>query len=161
MTVREFFLASRKNELPAFQRVLNALPRDKFNYKPHDRSPSAQQIVWTMASELGAGIGLVETGTLTFDQMPPAPAPDRMIALFNEHYADLMHRVTNMSEADWNKPARFVVGGQTVGEQPLGNFLWLLHNDAIHHRGQLSTYLRPMGAKVPSIYGPSGDDPGR
>ena len=42
----------------------------------------------------------------------------------------------------------------------LGEMLWGFLFDAIHHRGQLSSYLRPMGAKVPSIYGPSGDDPG-
>ena len=42
----------------------------------------------------------------------------------------------------------------------MGDFLWYLFFDAIHHRGQLSTYIRPMGGQVPSIYGPSGDDPG-
>ena len=40
------------------------------------------------------------------------------------------------------------------------DFVWGMFFDAIHHRGQLTTYLRPMGGKVPSIYGPSGDDPG-
>lgn len=161
MTVRDFYLQSRKNELPAFQRVLNALPKDKFSYKPHDRSPAAQQIVWTMASELAAGVHLVESGTLTFDGMPAPPAPDKMIELFNKNYADLVNHVAKMADADWDKPAKFVSGGQTVMESSMGAFLWLLHNDAIHHRGQLSTYIRPMGGKVPSIYGPSGDDPGR
>ncbi len=46
----------------------------------------------------------------------------------------------------------------TMGERPLGEIMWLYHFDLIHHRGQLSTYLRPMGAKVPSIYGKSGDE---
>jgi uncharacterized damage-inducible protein DinB len=49
--------------------------------------------------------------------------------------------------------------GELLMEQSLGGFLWYLFFDAIHHRGQLSTYIRPMGGKVPSIYGPSGDDP--
>jgi uncharacterized damage-inducible protein DinB len=49
--------------------------------------------------------------------------------------------------------------GERLMEQSLGGFLWYLFFDAIHHRGQLSTYIRPMGGKVPSIYGPSGDDP--
>jgi uncharacterized damage-inducible protein DinB len=47
-----------------------------------------------------------------------------------------------------------------VWETSLGDMLFGILFDAIHHRGQLSTYLRPMGAKVPSIYGPSADDPG-
>jgi uncharacterized damage-inducible protein DinB len=45
-------------------------------------------------------------------------------------------------------------------EQPLGDLLWFFFFDAIHHRGQLSTYIRPMGGKVPSIYGPSADSTG-
>jgi uncharacterized damage-inducible protein DinB len=47
-----------------------------------------------------------------------------------------------------------------VSEQPVGTFLWFILFDAIHHRGQLSAYLRPMGGKVPSIYGPSADERG-
>ena len=60
-----------------------------------------------------------------------------------------------MDEAGWNKTGQFIVGGHVVMEQPVGNFLWMFLLDAIHHRGQLSTYIRPMGGKVPSIYGPS------
>jgi uncharacterized damage-inducible protein DinB len=47
-----------------------------------------------------------------------------------------------------------------VSEQPVGQFLWFILFDAIHHRGQLSAYLRPMGGKVPAIYGPSADEHG-
>jgi uncharacterized damage-inducible protein DinB len=45
-----------------------------------------------------------------------------------------------------------------VSEQPASAFLWMVHFDSIHHRGQLTTYLRPMGSKVPAIYGPSADE---
>ena len=48
-------------------------------------------------------------------------------------------------------------GGRVALEGPASDIVWLFHFDEIHHRGQLSTYLRPMGAKVPSIYGASGD----
>jgi hypothetical protein len=52
----------------------------------------------------------------------------------------------------------FLVTGNLAWEAPLGELLWFMFFDAIHHRGQLSTYIRPMGGKVPSIYGPSGDN---
>ena len=159
MTVREFYVQSRKQELPKFQNVLNALPKDKFAYKPHDRSPSAEQIVWTMTNELKSCSDLIDTGTLTFEPVP-APPPDKMLALFNQHYDALLHRASKMTDADWDKPGKFVLGGQVRMEQPIGMFLWMFHHDMIHHRGQLAAYLRPMGGKVPSIYGPSGDDPG-
>jgi uncharacterized damage-inducible protein DinB len=62
-----------------------------------------------------------------------------------------------MDDASWNRTAQFYYKSRLVSEQPVGQFLWYILFDAIHHRGQLSAYLRPMGAKVPSIYGPSGD----
>jgi uncharacterized damage-inducible protein DinB len=49
-------------------------------------------------------------------------------------------------------------GGKAYPPMPLGAFLWMLLFDAIHHRGQLSAYIRPMGGKVPGVYGASGDD---
>ena len=62
------------------------------------------------------------------------------------------------SGASWNRSAQFYYGGKLASEQPVGTFLWLILFDAIHHRGQLSAYLRPMGGKVPAIYGPSADE---
>jgi len=160
MTVREFYLESRKQELPKFQNVLKAMPKEKFGYKPHDRSPSAEQIVWTIVNETAACKGLVDTGVLNFESKP-APTPDKMLRMFDEAYTELSGRVAKMSETDWNKTGKFMMGGKVMMEQPVGMFLWMFHHDMIHHRGQLSTYIRPMGGKVPSIYGPSGDDPGR
>lgn len=71
---------------------------------------------------------------------------------------DLLHKIESMNDATWNRTGQFIMNGQVRMEQPISGFLWLFF-DAIHHRGQLSTCIRPMGGKVPSIYGPSGDDP--
>ena len=59
-----------------------------------------------------------------------------------------------MDDAAWDKKAQFYYQGKMVSEQPAGQFLWFILFDVIHHRGQLSAYLRPMGGKVPAIYGP-------
>ena len=156
MTDREFFLARRKAELPAFVNVLKALPADKLDYRPHPSSPSAQQLVWTMTTELKAAFEACDAGQTHF---PTDPAPDlaTMIATFEKSYAQLAERVARMSEAEWVKPAKLSAGGKVVMEQPAGEFAWMLFFDGIHHRGQLSAYIRPMGGKVPSIYGPSAD----
>ena|SRR5579872_7196790 len=58
---------------------------------------------------------------------------------------------------NWSRVAQLRAGDRIAMEGPASDILWLFHFDEIHHRGQLSTYLRPMGAKVPSIYGLSGD----
>ncbi len=66
-----------------------------------------------------------------------------------------------VEEQTWNERlTQFVMDGRVYFEVPLGEMFWLGLFDAIHHRGQLSVYLRPMGGRVPSIYGPSADDPG-
>lgn len=69
-------------------------------------------------------------------------------------------REAKLDDTTWETKARFLVDGNVAWEASLGDMLFGFLFDAIHHRGQLSTYLRPMGAKVPSIYGPSADDPG-
>jgi len=160
MTHREFHLQTRKNEFPAFQRVLKALPLDKMHYTPHEKSQSASRIVWTLIAETHALSAMIETGKITFESAPP-PEPEELLPQFTAAYEKLLGQVAALDEAGWNKTGQFVVGGHVVMEQPVGNFLWMFLLDAIHHRGQLSTYIRPMGGKVPSIYGPSGDDPGR
>jgi uncharacterized damage-inducible protein DinB len=71
-------------------------------------------------------------------------------------------RIARMDDAAWQKKVRFLLGGDAPAwEDAAGEFVWGFLFDQVHHRGQLSTYLRPMGGKVPSIYGPSADDPGQ
>lgn len=157
MTLREFYLQRREAEAPAFMRVLKALPADKLGYKPDERSPSAEQLVWTLTTELKACIDVTNDGKVEGKRTPPPPL-DEMLSLYERWSTELSEVVSKLSEADWEKPAQFIFGGKVVLEQPLGTFLWFILFDAIHHRGQLSAYLRPMGGKVPAIYGPSADE---
>ena len=156
MTLREYYLERRRAELPVFLRVLRALPGDQIHYKPHERSPSAEQLVWTLTGELKACID-VATQYKAEWQVLPAPPLDEMVRLFEQWSNALTGRVEQMNEAEWERTAQFLYQGKVVSEQPVGQFLWFIHFDAIHHRGQLSTYLRPMGGTVPAIYGPSAD----
>ena len=76
-------------------------------------------------------------------------------------HRELVERVGTLDDAAWERPVHLYFGDQLALEQPLGEFMWGILFDTIHHRGQLSAYLRPMGGKVPSIYGPSADDSGQ
>ena len=158
MTLRDFYLKRAKAEFPVFLNVLRALPED-LSYKPHDRSPSAQQLVWTVTNELKALIDVVETGKSEWEDAKP-PSLDAMIQMFEKWSTELVDKVAALDDASQERNAQFLYQGKVVMERPTMELLWDFMFDAIHHRGQLSTYLRPMGAKVPSIYGPSADDTG-
>jgi uncharacterized damage-inducible protein DinB len=157
MTQREFYVKRRRAELPVFLKVLRALPADQMQYKPHERSPSAEQLVWTLTSELRSGVEAVKEGRAEW-RSEPAPPLETMISQFETWYGELVDGIEAMDEAAWDRKTQFYYGGKMVSEQPLSEFLWMIFFDAIHHRGQLTTYLRPMGSKVPAIYGPSGDE---
>ena len=156
MTSREFYLERRRAENPIFVRVMQAIPTEKIDYKPHERSPSAQQIMWTMTNELRSCLMVVKENRGEWKQ-DPLPPVEEMQRQFEQNLNDLTMAVEKMDDASWDRPAKFYVNGKVVNEMPAGQFLWYILFDAIHHRGQLSAYLRPMGGKVPAIYGPSGD----
>ena len=158
MTLRDFYLKRAKAEFPVFLKVLKALPED-LSYKPHDRSPSAEQLVWTITNEMKALNDVAETGKADWADMKP-PSRDEMIGMFEKWSNELLDKVAAMDDATQQRNAQFLYQGQVVMERPTVEFLWDFMFDAIHHRGQLSAYLRPMGGKVPSIYGPSADDTG-
>ncbi len=160
MTIREFLQSRRKAEYPAFVRVLKALPKERFDYRPHERSPSAADVVWTLARETMMCCDLVDAGHFNWVAETPPADPEAILSAFETHYAALDDRIARLSESGWQNKARLSIDGKLYREAPVGEFLWYIFFDAIHHRGQLSTYIRPMGGQVPSIYGPSGDDPG-
>jgi uncharacterized damage-inducible protein DinB len=158
MTLRDFYLKRAKAEFPVFLKVLRALPED-LSYKPHDRSPSAEQLAWTVTNELKALIDVVETGKSEWEDSKP-PSRDEMIGMFEKWSNELLDKVAALDDASQERNAQFLYQGTVVMEKPMMEFIWDFMFDAIHHRGQLSAYLRPMGGKVPSIYGPSADDTG-
>jgi uncharacterized damage-inducible protein DinB len=159
MNEREFFQARRKAEKEVFLRVTRALPDGKLDYRPHERSPSAAELLTTLVSEHGACIDLAGTGRAEWKTAEVHSVEEAVIA-FERHWDDLDRLIAGLDDAGWAGNGQFFTGGKLVHEQAVGGFLWFILFDAIHHRGQLSTYIRPMGGKVPPIYGPSGDSRG-
>jgi uncharacterized damage-inducible protein DinB len=158
--MREYYEECFGAEKPKFVRVLKAVPADQAGYRPHPRSTSAGDLVWLLASELRDACELVDRGEVSYDAARPAPGVTESVAAYERNAEDLAKRLAKLDDAAWEKKARLLAGGKVAWETSLGDMLFGFLFDAIHHRGQLSSYLRPMGAKVPSIYGPSADDPG-
>jgi uncharacterized damage-inducible protein DinB len=161
MTNREFCIARRKAEMPAFVRVLKAVPQGRLDYRPEPKARSAAALAWLLAIEEAALVSLLDNGSITWKEDTPPARIDAIVAAFERSAAAVDERLARLDEAGWEKKVRFLMEGAPPWEDTLGQFFWGFLFDAVHHRGQLSTYLRPMGSKVPSIYGPSGDDPGQ
>jgi uncharacterized damage-inducible protein DinB len=157
--VREFYAQCFQAEKPAFIRVMKAVPPGQESYRPHPRSTSAGDLVWLLAAELRDACTLIDRGEVDFVETK-APAIPEAIAAYEAHAAELETRLAGLNDAAWERKACLRMGGKPVWETTLGDMLFGFLFDAVHHRGQLSSYLRPMGGRVPSIYGPSGDDPG-
>lgn len=157
--VRQYYQECFKAERPKFVRVMKAVPADQAAFRPHPRSTSAGDLVWLLASELHDACDVIDRGETSFSPRP-APTVPESVAAYERNAEDLEKRLATLDDAKWDRKARYLVDGKVAWEAPMGDMLFGFLFDAIHHRGQLSTYLRPMGAKVPSIYGPSADDPG-
>lgn len=155
----EFCVVRRKTETPAFIRVLKAVPEGRLDYQPDPKARTARDLAWVMAVEELALLGVLEKGTVDWPSDPaPAKASD-IAAAYEKWSAAVTEKLATLDEAGWRKSGKIQMGG-AAWEDTVANMAWGLFFDAIHHRGQLSTYLRPMGGKVPAIYGPSADDPG-
>jgi uncharacterized damage-inducible protein DinB len=86
---------------------------------------------------------------------------DEMIDIYEADHDNLATQLHTLDDGGWNHPAWLLQGTEEILlKDTVGGLLWIALFDFVHHRGQLSTYIRPMGGKVPSIYGPSGDDAG-
>ena len=160
MKVHEFFVKRWEQEQPAFSRVMKALPAEKLDYKPHERSNHAGGIAWQLVEEQRAQAALVEKGEVEWAAQPQPATLDEIVKAWEEATDALRKQLATLDDAKAAGDAKMLAGGAAVWSDTLENMLWGFLLDMIHHRGQLSSYIRPMGGKVPQIYGPTADDQG-
>lgn len=160
MTEKEMFLNRMQREFGTTLKILKQLPADKANFKPAaEKVRSARELATVFIQELGVVDGVVK-GKVDFGApMPSFATYGDLLSAYESTHNAMAAKVQKMSEADWNSMITVPVGPKQMGEVRRADMLWTMLNDSIHHRGQFSIYLRLVGAKVPSIYGPSGDEP--
>ena len=124
------------------------------DYRPDPKSRTAQEIAWQIVCEEKMLIDALETGTAEWAPAPmPAAMKDVLDAYEKQSEANAA-RWETLSDERWEGMLEF------FGHQrPAAPMAWSFLFDIIHHRGQITTYLRPMGSTVPQIYGPSADEP--
>ncbi|MFN2387022.1 MAG: DinB family protein [Thermoanaerobaculia bacterium] len=159
------FLEALEREHQRTMRVLRAYPEDKANLRPHERSGTARELAWIFV--LGQNL-MTKALTTGFDWSNPSGGPPaapatmkEIVDAAEEAHRRLVETLQGMDESRLDETVQFFVGPKTLGEYTKLGFLEMILFDHVHHRGQLSVYLRMAGAKVPSIYGPSADEPWR
>ena len=149
-------LPALKVEHPVTKRVIDAIPPEKVDYRPDDIVKSAIDLAWHIVSAENRFLEAVINGA--FDLTPvPRPAtirtPHDVNGWYSERFSSAVERLKRLDGDQLIKPVAF----RGLFTFPAVIYLQIGLNHTIHHRGQLSMYLRPMGAKVPSIYGESYD----
>ena len=146
-----------KNEQKITKKVIEAVPVDKGDYQPDPRSMNALDLAWHIAASEcffmdGAATGQFASG----GQRPENVRNSADVATwYQENFSKSFDAVNKMTPDQLLKNIDF----HGVFNFPAIVYLQLMSNHGIHHRGQLSAYLRPMGGKVPAIYGGSADEP--
>jgi uncharacterized damage-inducible protein DinB len=141
-------------------KVLRAFPADRADYKPHERSNSALQLAWTFVIENNLASAALRGPLQLEGKFPPAPPSlADVIAAYEASARELLAILEQTPESRLAETVSFFTGPGQMGEIPVGEILWFTLMDSVHHRGQLSVYVRCAGGKVPSIYGPSADEP--
>ena len=141
------------SESETTSRVLSRIPEGS-TYRPDPKSRTAQEIAWQIVCEEKMIIDAVESGKAEW--APPAmPATMKeVLKAYDDQRARMADRWKALSTERWDGTLEFF-GGQ----RPASPMAWSFLFDIVHHRGQITTYLRPMGSTVPQIYGPSADEP--
>jgi uncharacterized damage-inducible protein DinB len=154
--LREWMLGALKLEHPITRGVIDAIPIDKGLYRPDTIVKSADDLAWHIVGAEHRFMDAVAKGA--FD-LTPSPRPDdiRSSADISRWYADIFKADVARVEALPVEALLQIVDFRGIFQLPAVAYLHTAHIHSIHHRGQLSMYLRPMGARVPAIYGESYD----
>lgn len=162
---REFFIQKWEQEYPAFLRVFRALPSNRLDFRPHPMSRSAAELVALLVSAQQSCIELCRNrkslyNGLQWKEPGQFGGIEDMITAFERDHYLLSSQLRAMEGDAWYQQAWLIQGNEDILlKDTIGGLLWIALFDFVHHRGQLSSYIRPMGGKVPSIYGPSADEP--
>ena len=153
---RAMMLDGIAREAECTKKIIAAVPDAKSDYKPDPHARTAKELAWHIAnSDIQFLDGIAD---MKFEVSVPEAKPEtsaEVVAWYDDNIKRGVARVQQMTVEQLMTPVNFV----GVFNLPVVLYLGFLNNHSIHHRGALATYLRPMGSKVPDIYGGSYDEP--
>jgi uncharacterized damage-inducible protein DinB len=161
MRLADSLIDELEREAKSTVRMLERIPADRFDWKPHDKSMSIGQLAWHVANLPRVGVrGLKERKVDIDKARPPANAGQDLVAALRDSVAELKVALqATPDEVLLKERFAFVRGDETVTSFPLAGFIrTVVLNHSVHHRGQLSVYLRLLNIAVPAMYGRSADE---
>ena len=165
MKLTEFFLNELDREVERSRKALEQVPDGKYDWKPHERS-----MIFGYLANMVATIPMWLTMQITRDELDIAPAEgsqmkqtrnetsEALVKALDEAAAGARAALGKTTEEHLMTNWQLLARGQVVAEAPRYLMMQDTVNHWAHHRGQMTVYLRLMGAKVPALYGPSADD---
>ncbi len=161
MSMTQAILQEFDTEAKTTRRVLERVPADKFDWKPHPKSMSLGELAMHTAMTPGAICGWAcEDETKFTGEKTPAPGSTAdIVAAHDKSVQTMKDTMGQLGDDGLMKSWKASAGGNTLFEMPKGALIRAIAlNHWYHHRGQLSVYLRLLDVPVPSIYGPSADE---
>jgi uncharacterized damage-inducible protein DinB len=160
MSEKDQFIQASDREFEITMKLLREVPAGKEDFKPAAKSRTTRELAWIFVMEEKV-LEAVSKGTLALaGPPPPPPLPvSEIVAMYEKSHREMIETVKAAPEDLMSQTINFPAGPGKIMEMPKRNVFWMFLMDAVHHRGQLSVYLRMLDAKVPSIYGGSLDEP--
>lgn len=153
MDEKTLFADMWTKESKTTSKVLSRIPEGS-TYKPDPKSRTAQEIAWQIFCEEKMIIEWLESGKAVWAPTPVPATIKEIVDAYDAQSGGMAARWTNLPENTWSGTLDFF--GRPRGASAMA---WSFLFDIVHHRGQITTYLRPMGSTVPQVYGPSADEP--
>ena len=153
MDEKALFVRFWTDEAKTTSKVLARIPEGS-DYRPDPKSRTAREIAWQMVCEEKMIVDALESGIVQWAP-PPLPATMKEVCgAYDRQSAEIVRRWQALPATRWEGTLDFF-----GTPRPASPMAWSFLFDIVHHRGQITTYLRPMGSTVPQVYGPSGDEP--
>jgi uncharacterized damage-inducible protein DinB len=161
MSIVDGLLSEFDHEMTTTRKVLERVPEDKFEWRPHERATALGDLAQHVATIPMWGSMTVNQTELVFGDRQPERFGTRaeILAAFDKNAADTRAALIGKADAEFMVPWSLKAGDKTLFSMPR-IVVWrsFVMSHLIHHRGQLTVYLRMLDVRVPSIYGPSGDE---
>jgi uncharacterized damage-inducible protein DinB len=151
----DYVLPTLKHETATTAKVIAATPNANLDYRPSDRCMPAAELLWHIASADVMFLEGVVNGAFKGSEKPESvTSPEQISAWYTERMSPAIEKLSAFTPDD----AARVLNFHDFLKAPAAGIVTFAMSHSVHHRGQLSAYLRPMGGKVPSIYGASADE---